>query len=601
MPRGMFRAASIAASALALSAHFSALFAQTSLRATRVASGLDNPDGVCAPAGDTSRLFIVEQASSGSGRIRILDLAQAPPVLLPAPYLSIAPILAGGEQGLLGLAFHPDFANNGYFFVCYTNSAGDNQVVRYQANAPFGTSSSANLTSGRPVLTIPHPGASNHNGGSLAFGPDGYLYIGAGDGGSQPFNAQTLSVRPGKILRVDVDADDYPADPANNFAIPPTNPFYGSTNPLPEIWHYGLRNPWRISFDRANGDLWIGDVGGAAVEEVDCVPAGVGGENFGWPCMEGSNCTSYGCGCFLPQQTLPVQTYAHTSGNCCIIGGYRYRGAALCDYQGLYFFGDFCSSRVWSVEWNGTSTQNLTEHTAELAAGGGPTINLITSFGEDAAGELYVCDAFGDVFRIEPGTIVDCNQNSIHDGCEIANGSGHDWNGDGLLDECQPTGSASCFGDGTTPTACPCSNAGALGRGCDNSDATGGARLDGYGDPLQDSVVLQSSGELSSTLTLFLQGDARNVNGAVFGDGVRCVSGLLIRLYASAANAGSAHAPQAGDTPISQRSTSLGDPFVPGSGQRRYYQAFYRDPRLVLCSVAGGDPWNISSMLTVIW
>jgi glucose/arabinose dehydrogenase len=578
------------------------LEAQRSLRATRVASGLDNPVGACAPSADLGRLFIVEQASAGSGRIRVLDTAQNPPALQATPYLTVAPILAGGEQGLLGLAFHPGFAANGYFFVYYTNTAGDDQVVRYRAHAPYASSTTADPASATPVMTISHPGAPNHNGGALAFGPDGCLYIGTGDGGSGS-NSQDPGLRLGKLMRIDVDSDGFPSDPANNYAIPPGNPFVGVPGALPEIWHLGLRNAWRVSFDRQSGDMWIGDVGAAAIEELDFVPAGLGGLNFGWDCVEGTSCTGSGtCVCPDPALAPPVHTYPHTSGNCCVIGGYRYRGAELCDYQGLYFFGDFCSARVWSVEWNGSSVQNLTDRSSELAAGGGPLIGMITSFGEDARGELYVCDLGGQVFRIGPGSMVDCNGNGTHDGCDLEGGTSHDWNGDGVPDECEPTpATASCFGDGSLPTACPCANTGAAGRGCQNSASTGGARLEGAGDPASDQVVLVSSGELASVLTIFLQGNLSSPGGILFGDGLRCASGALKRLYAHNAVGGVAHAPQLGEPSITQRSTQLGDPLFPLSGQVRYYQAYYRDPQLSFCPAPAGSSWNVSSMLTIQW
>ena len=188
--------------------------------------------GACAPTGDTNRLFILELASLGSGRIRILDLAQSPPALVATPYLTVTPITAGGEEGLLGLAFHPSFANNGYFFVFYTDTAGNQQVVRYQANAPFVTANTANGASATPVLTISHPSAANHNGGWSGFGLDGFLYICSGEGGG---DAQSLATRLGKVLRIDVDADAFPADTANNYANPPSNPFYGSSTALPAI------------------------------------------------------------------------------------------------------------------------------------------------------------------------------------------------------------------------------------------------------------------------------------------------------------------------------------------------------------------------------
>jgi len=574
--------------------------AQSTMRATRVASGLVMPVGAFAPAGDFNRLFILELASAGSVMIRILDLTAIPPVLSPTPYLTITPISTGGEEGLLGLAFHPNFASNGALFVCYTDTSGDVKVVRYQANAPFSTANTADAASATEVLTIPHPAFPNHNGGWIGFGPDGFLYICAGEGNG---SAQSLATRLGKVLRVDVDADDFPADTANNYAIPPGNPFSGSATALPEIWHYGLRNPWRASFDRATGDLWIGDVGDQIFEEINFVPAGQSGRNFGWGCMEGFICTQGGqCVCNDPGLTLPVYAYSHTSGNACIIGGYRYRGSAMCSFQGLYFYGDFSSSRIWTAEWNGSGIQNRTERTAELAAGGGPPISLITSFGEDAAGELYVCDVQGDVFRIEPGTIVDCNQNGVHDSCDLARGTSHDWNGNGLIDDCEAlTGLPYCFGDGTTPTACPCGNVGAVGRGCNNSALTGGARLEAVGDPLRDEVVLISSGELPSATTIFLQTKGHNAIGFTFGDGVRCAGGAFKRLYVTDAVGGVAHAPALGDASIITRSNARGDPISALSGQVRYYQAFYYDPDATYCAAPLGNIWNASSMLKITW
>ncbi len=600
------RLATFAFLALSTLAALPPLAAQTTMHTTRVASGLTNPVFVTAPVGDFNRAFIVEQGSGTSGRLRILDLTQNPPVLQATAYLTVTPILASGEQGLLGLAFHPDFANNGYFFVYYTNTAGNNQVVRYQANAPYSTSTTADATTATQVMTISHPLNSNHNGGWIAFGPDNYLYIDTGDGGSgndPPNNAQNINVRLGKMLRINVDADDFPADPANNYANPTDNPFYGATAGLDEIWHFGLRNPWRSSFDRLTGDLWIGDVGQNAVEEVDFVPAGMGGLNFGWRCTEGTSCTGLtGCVCNGPLLTPPVHTYGHTSGNCTVIGGYRYRGNVLCSFQGLYFFADYCSSRIWTFQWNGSIVSNLTDRTAQLAPGGGLAINSISSFGEDAAGELYICDLGGEVFKVIPGTIVDCNGNGVHDACDIANGTSHDWNGNGVPDDCEPTpATASCFGDGSTPTPCPCANTGAAGRGCENSALTGGARLDGVGLPGSDQVVLICTGELPAALTVFLQGDVLIANGITFGDGLRCTTGVLKRLYTKSASGGAAHAPEAGDPSIVARSTALGDPIVPSFGQVRYYQAYYVDSDPTFCPAPAGNTWNASSMLTITW
>jgi len=578
--------------------------AQLSLDTQLVANGLARPVFVTAPVGDFSRIFIVEQRSGTTGRIRIFDFATNS--LLATPYLSVSPVLTGNEEGLLGLAFHPDFANNGYFFVYYTATTGNNVVVRYQANAPFATSTTANAASATAVLTIPHPTNTNHNGGWIGFGPDNYLYIGTGDGGSAndpPNNAQNINSLLGKMLRLDVDGDDFPSDATRNYRIPPTNPFAGATAGADEIFHYGLRNPWRNSFDRLTGDMWIGDVGQNAIEEVDFVPAGLGGLNFGWRCMEGAACTALtGCTCNAPTLTLPVYTANHSSGNCSITGGYRYRGSALCNFQGLYFVTDFCTSQIFTFGWNGSAITNLTNRTTDLDPPGTLAIGSIASFGEDAAGELYICDLNGgEVFKVVPGLIADCNANTQHDGCEILAGTAQDLNLDGVIDSCQSTGTASCFGDGSTPTACPCANVGTAGRGCDNSAATGGAKLEAFGDPLSDNVVLQSSGELPTALSIFLQGDVINSNGVVFGDGVRCAGGSLKRLYVRNASGGVASAPQPGNPSITAQSTALGDPIAPLSGATRIYQAYYRDPNLAFCAAPPGNSWNISSAITIIW
>ncbi|MFM7282348.1 MAG: PQQ-dependent sugar dehydrogenase, partial [Planctomycetia bacterium] len=359
--------------------------AQLSLDTPLVANGLARPVFVTAPVGDFSRIFIVEQRSGSTGRIRIFDFATNS--LLATPYLSVSPVLTGNEEGLLGLAFHPNFASNGYFFVYYTASTGNNVVVRYQATAPYATSTTADAASATPVLTLSHPTNTNHNGGWIGFGPDNYLYIGTGDGGSAndpPNNAQNLNSLLGKMLRLDVDGDDFPSDATRNYRIPPTNPFAGATAGADEIFHYGLRNPWRNSFDRLTGDLWIGDVGQNVIEEVDIAPAGLGGLNFGWRCMEGAACTALtGCTCNAPTLTLPVYTANHSAGNCSITGGYRYRGSALCNFQGLYFVTDFCTSQIFTFGWNGSAITNLTNRTTDLDPPGTLAIGSISSFGED--------------------------------------------------------------------------------------------------------------------------------------------------------------------------------------------------------------------------
>ena len=428
-------------------------FSQT-LTTVRVASGLAKPHFVTHAPGDPDRIFIVEQRSGSTGRIRVLDLTSG--TLLASPFLSVTGVTTGNEQGLLGLAFHPDYQNNGLFYVNYTTTgggaAGKTVIAEYQASPP-----SSNIANGAAVRTIIqyNQPESNHNGGWIGFGPDGYLYIAAGDGGGSNDqhgsngNGQLLTTNLGKMLRLDVNGDDFPADTLKNYAIPPTNPFFGSTTANPEIWAYGLRNAWRDSFDRVTGDLWIADVGQNAVEEIDFQPAGAaGGRNYGWRCMEGLTCTGLsGCTCNAAALTMPISTYTHTGGACSITGGYVYRGCAIPDLAGTYFFADYCSNQISSFRYStvGGITE-FTNRTAELAPGGGLSIATVTGFGEDALGEIYICDeggsaaAAGEIFKIVPRTIAhDCNQNGRADACDIALGTSLDANGDGRPDECCPS------------------------------------------------------------------------------------------------------------------------------------------------------------------
>ncbi len=367
--------------------------AQT-LRTTRIAQGFSLPLYVTSPPNDAARLFVVEQA----GRIEIIKNG----TVLPTPFLNITSIvLSGGERGLLGLAFHPNYAANRRFYVYYTRQTdGAIVVARYTASE---NPDRANPGSAQTVIVIPHPGASNHNGGCIQFGPDGYLYFGTGDGGSSgdpPCNAQNGLVLLGKILRIDVNG-------ASPYVIPPTNPFVGDPAFLDEIWAYGLRNPWRFSFDAVTGDLYTGDVGQDTIEEVDFQPgSSTGGENYGWKIMEGNNCfSSANCinppPCNSPLFTDPIWTYTHPGGNCSVTGGYVYRGNLIPSLRGTYFFADYCSAKIWSFQFVGGAVTNFTDRTAELAPRGA-TINSITSFGEDANGELYIVDQGGEIFKILP-------------------------------------------------------------------------------------------------------------------------------------------------------------------------------------------------------
>ena len=350
-----------------------------------VAGGFAQPVHVTHAGDGSGRIFVVEQA----GRIRILDNG----VVLPVPFLDLASlvsprVVAGGEQGLLSVAFPPESAAKRYFYVNYTRDPdGATVVARYRVSA--GDENVADPASEDVILTIPQPFA-NHNGGQLAFGPDGYLYIGMGDGGSggDPDQvAQNPDNVLGKLLRIDVESGEVP------YGIPPTNPFLGMAGYRPEIWALGLRNPWRFSFDRGTGDLYIGDVGQGTFEEIDFQPAGdPGGRNYGWNLMEGDSCYPPGTvGCNRTGLALPVYVYAH-SPECSVTGGHVYRGSAFPSLQGVYLFGDLCSGRIWGIRKNGGAWDN-----ALLAA----TTLTITTFGEDESGNVYVVNyANGDLLRI---------------------------------------------------------------------------------------------------------------------------------------------------------------------------------------------------------
>jgi len=358
-----------------------------------VVSGLSAPLRVAAPAGDFERLFVVEQG----GRIRVVKNG----VLLGTSFLDLsARISAGGERGLLGLAFHPEYYRNGRFFVNYTDPSG-NTVV-----SEFGLSSNpdvANAGSERVLLRQAQP-SSNHNGGHLAFSPiDGALTLGFGDGGGNgdPQNlAQGDGSWLGKLLRIDVDA----RDPGKEYAVPADNPYAGRTSPLPEIWAKGLRNPWCFSFDRLTGDLWIGDVGQGAWEEVDFQPASsAGGENYGWRRMEGAHCYNPATGCLVPGLTLPIVEYAHGSSpqRCSVTGGVVSRGASVPEIAGRYLFADYCSGEIFSVRRLGNAATDARNHAGEWVPAGGRTIASVTDIGEDARGDVYVTDpAGGEVFRL---------------------------------------------------------------------------------------------------------------------------------------------------------------------------------------------------------
>ena len=375
---------------------------------TRVANGVSLPLYVTAPPGDTSRLFIVEQRgqpNASSARIMILDLTTTPPTLIPTAFLTISGVSTGNEQGLLGMAFHPDYANNRSFFVNYT-AGGNSIIARYKAQ--IGNPNQADPASATTIITFPDV-ESNHNGGWVGFGPDGYLYIATGDGGGAGDahgtigNGQNLNTLLGKILRISVSD-------SGTYTVPSTNPYTGATAPFNTIWAWGLRNPFRCSHDRLTGELWIGDVGQNAIEEISYQPADVngsmGGRNYGWRCYEGNNPFNPGaCGTFPPASMIyPVHQYSHGAG-LCVIGGYVYRGS-VASLQGHYFFADNSSNQIWSFQYAGVNNPPITNRTSQLAPGGGLTINNITSFGEDAAGDMYIVDRGGEIYKVIPGAPV---------------------------------------------------------------------------------------------------------------------------------------------------------------------------------------------------
>ena len=350
-----------------------------------VARGLSSPLDLQFAPGDRSRIFVVEQP----GRIRVIRDG----ALVAAPFLDVSGrISTGGERGLLGLAFHPGYAQNGRFFVNYTDRNGDTHVAEFHGGP--GTDA-ADAGSERAVLLVAQPFA-NHNGGGLTFGRDGMLYVGLGDGGSggDPFrNGQNLGTLLGKMLRIDVDR-------GNPYAVPADNPFVSTAGARGEVWAYGLRNPWRFSFDAASGDLVIADVGQGQWEEIDVgLASRRGGENYGWNITEGNHCFQPSSGCNTAGITPPILEYGHDEG-CSVTGGVVYRGCRMPGYQGTYFYADYCSHFVRSIRVaNGQATEPR-DWTAALGRG----LDRPTSFGVDADGEAYIVDQDGEVYRIVPAS-----------------------------------------------------------------------------------------------------------------------------------------------------------------------------------------------------
>lgn len=344
-----------------------------SLSFVPVVSGLSQPVFVTNAGDGSGRLFVLERV----GRVRVITNTGS---LLPTSFLDITSIVgsSGSEEGLLGLAFHPNYESNGLFFVAYTDTSGNLVLAKYSVSSDPNV---ANPASAATVLTIPHPGNANHNGGMLAFGSDGYLYWSTGDGGGGgdvPNNAQNTNALLGKILRLDVNT-------GSPYSIPSDNPFVGVSGARGEIWDYGFRNPWRFSFDRATQDMYIGDVGQGSREEIDFEStSSSGGLNYGWRVMEGSLCFNPSSGCDTSGKVFPVAEYDNTGVTCSVTGGYVYRGSQSAPMTGIYFYGDYCSGEIW-----GLLQQSPGVWDSDLIV---DTSFFISSFGEDEAGELYLTD-----------------------------------------------------------------------------------------------------------------------------------------------------------------------------------------------------------------
>ncbi|MGE0664644.1 MAG: PQQ-dependent sugar dehydrogenase [Hyphomonadaceae bacterium] len=390
--------------------------------ATRLVAGLARPVFATSAPGDPDRMFVVE---AHTGRIVIVDAitgAVSPTAFLDIPSDELS---TGGEQGLLGLAFHPNYAANGRFYVNLTNAAGNLELWEYTRSA--GNPDIADVASKRLIITIDHSFAGNHNGGWIGFGPDGMLYVSVGDGGGAGDpnnNAQNIENLLGKILRIDVNSDGFPTDGARNYAIPAGNPFAGAgVAGADEIWHYGLRNPWRASFDSATGDFYIGDVGQSTLEEIDYVQAGVSGLNFGWRRFEGtfvhSSTTT------APNAVFPIAEYGRNVG-VSVTGGYVYHGTG--GAQGLYFFGDFGTGNIWTLRAVNGQAVDFLQRNAQIRVDVG-TLNQISSFAVDGRGRLYVVGLDGEIHRLTPSEAAGDGADTINGGDgndRIYGGAGND-------------------------------------------------------------------------------------------------------------------------------------------------------------------------------
>jgi hypothetical protein len=357
--------------------------------ATRVATGLSQPVFAGAPPGDTSRLFIVER----TGLVRILDLATN--TILSTPFLDLrSQITTVGEGGLLGLAFDPNYAQNGFIYVDFTNTNDDTEIRRYQVAA--GDPNRIDPASQTLILSVDQPaGLTNHKAGWLDFGPDGYLYVSLGDGGGggdPNRNGQNPDTLLGSMLRLDVRGDAFPSDPGRNYAIPPDNPFVGVDGVRPEVWASGLRNPWRFWIDHETGSMFVADAGNARREEVDLAARGRSGLNFGWPCFEGS--LPFDTAATCADAVLPLLEYPRSGDACAVIGGVVVRDGRIPALAGRYLYGDYCSGRIVAVA--------VEAGTVAVSGELGLVVPELTSFGVDALGRIYAMSLRGDLFRIDP-------------------------------------------------------------------------------------------------------------------------------------------------------------------------------------------------------
>jgi glucose/arabinose dehydrogenase len=343
------------------------------LSLTPFVDGLELPVFITPVIGSNDKFFVLEKV----GRVRVVENG----VVTDTSVLDIENLVSkGNEQGLLGIALHPNYQSNGYIFVNYTDEAGDTQIVRYTVSNDIADPSSV-----KAILSVDQP-HSNHNAGMLTFGLDGYLYIVMGDGGSggDPYNlGQDMTSLLGKMLRIDVDNGD-------PYSIPEDNPFVGQDGVRPEIWTVGWRNPWRFSFDRQTGDMWLGDVGQNAYEEISFQPAGEGGGNYGWRCMEATHDFDMSENCDGKTFSDPVLEYDHSQG-ASVTGGYVYRGSTIPELQGKYVYGDFTNGYIWFATQSGDSWTTTLWQDTDLN---------VSSFGEDADGELFVIDYSGTIYRL---------------------------------------------------------------------------------------------------------------------------------------------------------------------------------------------------------